>query len=209
MDPFSQSSDAGPSHLGYGDHLYDLTYLPSDPIQIFTPTFSQQTHVSAPPSEFPQSTTGLDSLQRVGPDRKKVYVLYDDMSKEQFISWWFQTQYATMENNDKKINWQSKRSAEVWDKFHQVAHQVTGDPQVMCRRCAKILPHPQKKGDGTNSMKRHLESNACRRVASNPRQQLGIQQSLEFMSNLPSQRPKTVFNQELWELSLSSPNYPP
>lgn len=96
------------------------------------------------------------------------------MSKEQFISWWFQTQYATIENNDKKINWQSKRSAEVWDKFHQVAHQVTGDPQVMCRRCAKILPHPQKKGDGTNSMKRHLESNACRRVASNPRQQLGI-----------------------------------
>ncbi|KAJ5982054.1 hypothetical protein N7451_012154 [Penicillium sp. IBT 35674x] len=31
------------------------------------------------------------------------------------------------------------------------------------------------------AVKRHLESNACRRVASNPRQQLGIQQSLEIM----------------------------
>jgi hypothetical protein len=32
------------------------------------------------------------------------------MSKEQFIAWWLQTQYGTVEGNDKRINWKSKHS---------------------------------------------------------------------------------------------------
>ena len=93
---------------------------------------------------------------------------------------WLQTQYATVEGNDKRINWKSKHSSEVWENFDQVAHQLTGEAKVMCRRCGKILPHPQEKGDGTNSMKRHLGSNSCRRVTSDQSQQQGIQQSFEF-----------------------------
>lgn len=163
MDQCSQSSDAGPSNR-YEEHLDRLPYLSSDPIQSFTPDLSyrQQTNTSAPLFEVPQPISGPDSLRRVGPDRKKFYVLYNDMLKERFIAWWLQTQYATVEGNDKRITWKSKHSSEVWDNFDQVAHQLTGEAKVMCRRCGKVLPHPQEKGDGTNSMKRHLGSNSCR-----------------------------------------------
>ncbi|KAJ5300236.1 hypothetical protein N7508_007519 [Penicillium antarcticum] len=177
----NQSSDAGPSNR-YEEHLDSLPYLSSDPIQSFTPdlNYRHQTNTPAPLFEVPQPISDPESLRRVGPDRKKIYVLYNDMSKEQFIAWWLQTQYATVEGNGKRINWKSKHSSEVWDNFDQVAHQLTGEAKVMCRRCGKVLPHPQEKGDGTNSMKRHLGSNSCRRVTSDQSQQQGIQQSFEF-----------------------------
>jgi hypothetical protein len=102
------------------------------------------------------------------------------MSKEQFIAWWLQTQYGTVEGNDKRINWKSKHS---W-KFGIISTRwliSLLEKQKSCvKDVGKSFPHPQEKGDGTDSMKRHLGSNSCRRVTTDQFQQQGIQQSSEF-----------------------------
>ncbi|RHZ50298.1 uncharacterized protein CDV56_100590 [Aspergillus thermomutatus] len=120
------------------------------------------------------------TLRRVGPDRKKSYVLYEDMSKEEYISWWIQTQYASIEDQRKKIRWDGKRSSDAWKNFNQVAHHISGQPKVMCRRCGTVLPHPHEHSNGTNSMKRHYTGEKCRRAANNAAEQQSIQQSLAF-----------------------------
>lgn len=103
------------------------------------------------------------------------------MKQEQFISWWLQTQYATVEGKDKRVHWNAKHTSDAWSHFDQVAHQLTGEAKVMCQRCGKVLPHPHDKGDGTNSMKRYLGSNSCQRIAGDRLKQQGIQQSLDSM----------------------------
>ena len=134
MSQFSQFSDAGPSNYYEADVADNLPYLQSDHSQLLTPdpACSQKTISSAP-----------TSFQRVGPDREKPYIFYEGMTKEEFIIWWLQTQYPSVEDQRKKIRWEGKRSSDVWQHFNQVAHHISGQPKAMCQRCGNILPHPQ------------------------------------------------------------------
>jgi hypothetical protein len=143
------------------DHIAYLT--PSNPLatpsntqgpQSFLPDFLQQDTTPVVPS----------SLTRVGPNRKKAYVLYSNMEHNEWVEWWLQTEFG----KKSKINWDSDRQG-VWAYFHQVAHGLDGAPKVMCKRCEKILEHPHtpitgNKGyHGTSTMAKHLKSAACLR----------------------------------------------
>lgn len=83
---------AGPSSLpptsqpdlSYVDDIFDPNIDPN----LFN---SQQTTISVIESEFTQPALLDISLKRVGPDRRKHFVLYDamnNMSKTKFIEWW-------------------------------------------------------------------------------------------------------------------------
>ncbi|KAJ5264775.1 hypothetical protein N7505_007568 [Penicillium chrysogenum] len=67
------------------------------------------------------------SLTRVGPDRRKAYVLYDDMVYQEWVDWWLQTDYG----QKSKLSWDSNRSSNIWSNFDQVAHTKDGAPKVM------------------------------------------------------------------------------
>lgn len=108
----------------------------------------------------------LPSFTRVGPDRRKAFVLYERMAHNEWEEWWLQTDYG----RKSKINWDSTRHAEIWSQFHQVAHSIDGAPKVMCQRCGAILEHPytvNPKGKGrlqyhgTSTIQRHLKTAGC------------------------------------------------
>jgi hypothetical protein len=58
------------------------------------------------------------------------------------------SQYATVEGNDKRINWRSKHSSEVWDNFDQVAHQLLYDMNSTRDDVSWSLFHPPSPADG-------------------------------------------------------------
>jgi hypothetical protein len=61
------------------------------------------------------------SLQRIGPDRKKSYVLYTTMSKKEFIDWWLESEYGAKN----RIRGDSYRLfSSMWDSFNQVAEET-------------------------------------------------------------------------------------
>jgi hypothetical protein len=103
---------------------------------------------------------------RVGPDRRKAFLLYDRMAHNNWVDWWLQTDFG----RKSKINWDSTRHAEIWVHYHQVAHSVDGAPKVMCQCCGAILEHPytvnpKTKGKiqyhGTSTMQKHLKTAGC------------------------------------------------
>lgn len=162
MSSFSQFSDAGPSSLA-GNELYEDSFTHLDPPSITEIPDSQRSLVStqitdflSPPSSAPQS------LQRGGPPKQKVWVIWTEMNKTEFIQWWMETQpYDTQ----KKMHWDAKRTSDVWQDFDQVAHHTTGEPRVLCRNCGRTLPHPNVTQNGTSALKRHLSTGACKRLA--------------------------------------------
>jgi hypothetical protein len=96
------------------------------------------------------------------------------MNKDDFILWWVQTQAET----PKQFRWDTKRTSPAWDNFDQVAHFITGEPKVLCRKCGKTFAHPQSTSNGTNTMNRHTKSGECREIAANRAKQQSIQESL-------------------------------
>ncbi|KAJ5159352.1 HAT dimerization, partial [Penicillium coprophilum] len=83
------------------------------------------------------------SLKRVGPNRRKQFILYDTIntaSKVKFIEWW-----CTTEN------------------FDQVAYHITGEPLVIYRTCGVTLPYLSTKQSGTNTLKRYLALGKCQK----------------------------------------------
>jgi hypothetical protein len=179
MSQLSLFSDAGPSSLPGSDFPDHLSSITSD--NLLTPDLSYS-HIAASSTSNPEIPPPLiipPSLQRVGPDRRKAWVLWTEMNKDDFVVWWIQTQYPNNDHN-KKIDWEAKKKSPYWESYDQVAHHITGEPQVMCRRCGKIIPHPQQTSNGTNSMKRHLEGAKCAKAAHDSRRQQNIQDSLQF-----------------------------
>lgn len=106
------------------------------------------------------------------------------MGKDEFINWWLQTEYGSQSEYQKKIRWDAKRSSSTWKNYDQVAHHISGEPKVMCRRCGKDFTHPHQHANGTNSMKRHFEANKCKRAGDRAAKQQSIQQSMEFAVGL-------------------------
>jgi hypothetical protein len=110
-----QYSDAD----GFLSSIYDgdidnLPYLPpEDSHLLYTPEVlvSQQTtdsfdqefiRPSAPP-------TIPSSLKRVGPDRRKGYVLYESMTHSDWVDWWLQTDFG----KQSRVRWDSNHFSEV------------------------------------------------------------------------------------------------
>lgn len=143
----SQSSDIILSSL-YND-TDSVLYLVSDPPQLFTPepSGSQQTFdPSDQDSIRPQPRLSvLSSLKRVGPDRRKNYVLYERTMLSEWVDWWLETGCG----KTSKIRWDANRQAESWQRFDQV---TDGQPKIMCRRCGLILEYPSstRTRGGTN-----------------------------------------------------------
>lgn len=77
-------SDAGPSSALPSD-FSDLSYVTNN---VFDPDIDQnirdslQETTSVVDSEFLQPISAPSSLQRVGPDRRKLFVLYDVMNEQ-------------------------------------------------------------------------------------------------------------------------------
>jgi hypothetical protein len=102
-----------------------------------------------------------DTLERVGPPKRKDYILWTEMANEDFIVWWLKTEYGS---KMKRNIFEGKRNAECWDHFYQVAAIQDGSPKVICKHCDHILAHPADKRRGTSTMNRHCsQKGACRR----------------------------------------------
>ena len=201
----SQFSDIYPSSLP-GEELdeFSTTFPLSDDVNPFTEqSFSQQTAISLPDSfRTPSSTPPVPaSLTRVGPDRRKIWALFEMENKETFIDWWLQTSSAnnTEREGKKKFDFEnSALSSKAWEHFKQIAHQTTGEPKVMCSRCSRVLDHPIWTENGTNSMRRHWAGEKCRKaITTVPKQGSNngtlvgnIQESLESLE-LPNHKPIT------------------
>lgn len=113
---------------------------------------SQQTieSTSAPEPVNPMISPSLDWF---GND----WIVYSEMSKEDFIFWWLQTIHGNELRERNKSFWDRSRSlSEAWKSFKQVAHTVTGDPKIACQKCDQLLDHPSRKLNGTTPMARHL-----------------------------------------------------
>jgi hypothetical protein len=167
----SQHSDVFPSSLY--DDTDSIPYLAPENPQLFTPELSssQQTFNSFEQDFLrPQPRLLIPSLfKRVGPDRRKAYVLYDNMMNTEWVEWWLETDCG----KTSKINWDANHQSTIWKEFYQVANSSDGAPKVMCKRCGLILEHPSsllrpggKTRHGTSSLIRHRTTAACLKAAS-------------------------------------------
>jgi hypothetical protein len=89
----SQQSDFA-SSLYDGD-IDNISYLaPSN--YLATPSSSQHT-IDPFDTDFLRPTIPPilpSSLQRVGPDRRKAFILYDKMTHNEWVEWWLQTDFG-------------------------------------------------------------------------------------------------------------------
>lgn len=184
----SQMSNPYTSSLYEVENLDTLSYLPSDSSQVFTTesaSVCQQTLTSRTVTSLPKIPLLPDSLERVGPDRKKEWVIYSNMTQNDFLSWWFDTQFGAKRG----IRWDGHgHYSGVWKDFDMVAHYITGEAKVRCKRCGKILEHPNRKKDngqsiGTKSLTRHIGGPRCLKSSNNAAKQPHIGKMIEKMVN--------------------------
>lgn len=139
------------------DDIDNLNYLPSDNAQIFTPdlSISQQTEESFDPEFLQPSLPPAipPSLERVGSDHRKPWILYNEMVHNDWVSWWLETEFGKKSN----IKWSSSHSSSIWDNFHQVANSLNGAPKVMCKQCGAVLEHPYTEIEGKKKGKPTIE----------------------------------------------------
>ena len=131
---------------------------------------SQRTVASIPNSDFIRPlrySRAPNSLKRVGPRLQKLWILYNsnaemECSRTQFVEWWLKTEFGSKKDTYDSIRWDGKKKSDLWESFDQVAHEKTGEPKVMCKRCHTVLVHPNHRRAGCSPMKAHLKGGACR-----------------------------------------------
>lgn len=165
MSQISQFSDIYSSSIYDGDPVDALLSFSND--QFPTPDISGSQHTleSASNSDFLTPITPPlipSSLQRIGPGRSPAFILYSEMSKDDFVVWWLETEFGKR----KRLNWGGNRTAACWEQFDQVANAKTGKPGVKCRQCQKVLDHPASGRYGTTALNRHLAGPTCRKSTS-------------------------------------------
>ncbi|KAF7128692.1 hypothetical protein CNMCM5793_003543 [Aspergillus hiratsukae] len=159
------------------DYSSSLSYLYADSQQVFAsePSASQTT-ISAPEQ---QASPVPPSLQFAETGRKKGWVLYTALTKDDFVNWWLETHFG----QKKKLRWDGNRQSGVWKDFEQVAHHHTGLPKVMCQRCGNLIEHPNYsingKANGTSSMRRHFTGDQCQKSTEKVIKQPGIKQAFQ------------------------------
>ena len=152
----------------YSDSLIDPDILQSD--DLLNLPSSQLTVTSIPISQFTpplQLSYAPQALERVGPTLQRFWVLYPsepkmEETRKQFVEWWVKTGFGKNPVYSGSLHWDGKKKSELWESFEQVAHQKTGEPKVMCKRCFSTLTHPGYKRTGTSALKAHLKGGACR-----------------------------------------------
>lgn len=151
----------------FSDQFPEPDFLQSDD---FPHLASQQTVTSISNSDFARPlhySFAPDSLKRVGPKLRKFWVIYDsdtemEDSRQSFVKWWLDTSFGSKKEMADKIHWDGKKKSELWESFEQVAHEKTGEPKVMCKRCCTVLTHPNLRRGGTSPLNTHLKGGACR-----------------------------------------------
>jgi hypothetical protein len=160
----SQLSDIYPSLFYEVDPLDNTSCFSLDNLQVFTfdiLSSSQQIITPTINTSFLLSHTIPESLQRVGPHRTKEWILYSEMNKDDFVTWWVGTQAGTLK---KKIRWNGEgHLLDIWKDFNQVAYHLTGEAKIMCQQCGKILEHPNHQSTRTKSLRRHILRTTCQK----------------------------------------------
>lgn len=88
--------------------------------------------------------------------------------------------FGGMGAEKKKIYWDgAKHHSDIWAHFDQVAHYTSGEPKVMCRKCGKILHHPNYTSNGTNSLRRHWKSDGWPKATNKAVKQPSIQKLMQ------------------------------
>ncbi|KAJ6125924.1 hypothetical protein N7471_010417 [Penicillium samsonianum] len=183
----SQDTDLASSSF-HGSYGLDL--FPSDLES------SQQTIESTPASELLHPMIS-SSLERFGND----WIVYSEMSKENFIFWWLQTIHGNELRERNKSFWDRSRShSEAWNSFKQVAHTVTGDPKIVCQKCGQLLDHPSRKLNGTTPMARHLRGEKCQRLSNRVAGNSSLQELFARQArDYPAHEKRESFTKELWQ----------
>lgn len=192
----SQLSEAFSSSI-YNSDIDNIAYLAPENLQIFTPDLSgsQQTLDSCTPEFFqpPPPPVIPPSLTRIGPNRRKAYVLYNEIMHTDWVDWWLETDFG----KKSKIRWGSKHQSDAWKQFHQVANGSNGAPKVMCKHCCQILEHPQTPCQGTttcygtSTMVKHLKGVRCLKAAKNGMQKSDITKFMQ--ATVSSAIPQSTF----------------
>jgi hypothetical protein len=143
-------------HLCFPNETQLCTPGPSGSQQTFDSVYNSGSLTPLPSPPIP------NTLTRVGPGRVKSFVLYSDMSKDEFVAWWLSTEFG----KKKRINWGYQHTADCWSHFNQVADIKTGKPGAMCSHCHKILEHPANCRSGTTSLNKHIAGPTCRKSTS-------------------------------------------
>ena len=125
---------------------------------------SESFDIKSDVSVVPSSITEPDPcLLRVGEAKR--FIQYEEADADAFRTWWKTTEWAR--NHSKEIRWQlNTKTSTVWQVFKQLAELRNGKPKVLCLQCDKTLEHPGIKHSGTNSLKTHINSAACKRQSS-------------------------------------------
>lgn len=135
------------------DGSFNPLHSPNMPNPSSSTNFTQP----VPPPPIPET------LERVGPAKKKIYILWTEMVNDDFVTWWLKTEYGS---EMKRNIFKGKHHAESWDYFHQVVAIQDGSPKVMCKKCDHILAHPADRHHGTSTMNRHYSQGInCQKLA--------------------------------------------
>jgi hypothetical protein len=173
----------------YSDSLLDPDLPQSDDLPDLPRR--QPTAASIPPSDFTlplqYSPQAPDSLERVGPIFRKFWILYSsnpemEYSRNQFVEWWLKTRFGSKKDGREHLHWDGKKKSDLWESFEQVAHEKTGEPKVMCKRCQNVIVHLGHRRAGCSPIKAHLNSNICIKPRKLKRQ--GIDQLLRDLVSL-------------------------
>jgi hypothetical protein len=114
------------------------------------------------------------------------YYQWTQSVHDRFLDWWLNTPWAVTRTADSTINivkqlsWNSSiRKSDSWQHFYQAAHQITGEPVLICQICHLSLIHPNAKGhsSGTTSLKKHLVSATCQKASSRASHREGRRQA--------------------------------
>lgn len=165
-DPFCSSVYGGPP----SDYLEYIADNP--PIQLYSPVPSGSQQAL---DVLPESPKAPDCLPRICPDRIRTYLPYSQEMGDEFVRWWLQTDFG----KKKRIAWDTKRDAQCWKNFDQVALEKNGKPGVMCQQCRKVLDHPMLAHTGTSSMNKHYNGFNCRKAMKTAGQKPNIKLAME------------------------------
>lgn len=160
----SQFSDHYPSSAFEDNPVDTLSFFTSDGPFNFDGRESGETPTSTHDINFIRPVIPPvipETLERIGPSKRKNYILWTEMVNEDFVIWWLKTEYGS---KVKRNIFEGKHNAECWDHFHQIAAIQDGSPKVICKNCDHILAHPADKHRGTSTMNRHYsQAGACRK----------------------------------------------
>jgi hypothetical protein len=171
----SQESDFLPS-LYEGDTGQLTDFTPSNPLITPTNSILGSCPIEGSEPDFlrPSNLPPPDLFTRVGPDRRKAFVLYNSMTHTDWVDWWLQTDFGQKSN----LKWDTNRNSDIWSHFDQVAACKDGAPKVMCKNCARILEHPAsilpngRSLYGTSTLLKHLKTAACQKVKANRKEDI-------------------------------------